>query len=317
MSIPIRAPILLAPEVREALAEGQPVVCLESAIVTHGLPAPHNTQSIWRAARAARNANAVFGTVGVLEGKIKIGLSDDELRALGDPSASPHKVGVRDLAFAIAQRWTGGTTLGATAWIASRVGVRVIVTGGIGGVHRAPHRDESADLTILSQAPVAVVCAGPKAICDLEATLERLETLAVPVVGMGARELPGFFYNDTGIDLDHTVDDEASAARVFVAQRALERKGGVLYVCQVPQAAALCRKEVEGVIERANTRAAEEGVCGKALTPYLLQAVQNEIGTAAISVNLGVLESNAFVAGRLARHLAREVPGPPPFLEGA
>jgi pseudouridylate synthase len=317
MSIPITAPILMAPEVREAVAEGQGVVSVESAVITHGLPNPHNAQAVWRAARAARLAGAVSATVGVLRGKVKVGLTDDELRELGNPSADVHKIGVRDLAVAIAEGWTGGTTLAATAWIASRVGIRVVVTGGIGGVHREPYRDESGDLTLLSQAPVAVVCAGPKAICDLPATLERLETLSVPVVGIGTGELPGFYYNDTGISLDHQVPDEGRGARVFRAHRALERKGGILFVSKVPETVALERERVASVIAEAHERAVADGIRGKALTPFLLKAVRDAMGPEAVTVNLAVLESNASVGARLAMHLAREAPDREPGLEGA
>ncbi len=317
MSIPVTAPIVIAPEVRDALSEGLPVVCMESAVVTHGLPAPHNARAVWRAVRAARLVGAVFGTVGVIDGKIKVGLNDDDLSALGRPSPDVRKIGVADLAMAIAGRWTGGTTLGATLWIASRLHIRVVVTGGIGGVHRHPYRDESSDLTVLSQAPVAVVSAGPKAVCDLPATVERLETLAVPVVGLGTKELPGFYYNDTGISLEHHALDEQEAARVFRAHRALERKGSILFVSNVPDGVSLDKKRVESVVDLAHQSALHNGIRGKSLTPFLLRHVREEIGEEAIDVNLAIMEANASTGGRLALHLARETPDKPPILEGA
>ncbi len=317
MSVAAKPPILLAPEVREALHKEHPVVCLESAVVTHGLPHPANAQAVWRAARAVRQAGAVCATVGVLDGKVKVGLSDDELRYLGGGNAEVRKLGVRDLATAMVRGQSGGTTVSATLWVASRIGARVVATGGVGGVHRDAPWDVSSDLTVLSQAPVALVSAGPKAILDLRATLERLETLAVPVVGLGTDELPGFYFNDTGIPLDERFDDEADIARVFRAHRALERKGGLLVTCPVPEAAALTRAEVEPVIEEALANARAAGVRGKALTPRLLEALRDALGERVLAANLAILEANASAAARLAIHTVREVPGTPPGLEGA
>ncbi|RMG10945.1 MAG: pseudouridine-5'-phosphate glycosidase [Deltaproteobacteria bacterium] len=320
MSVATTPPILVAHDVREALAEGHAVVCTESAVVTHGLPRPENSQIVWRAARAARHEGVLSATVGVIDGKVKVGLSDDDLHRLADPKEETvAKIGVRDLSAAIVKGLTGGTTVSATAWIASRIGVRVVCTGGLGGVHRGHHEslDASSDLVVLSQAPVAVVCAGPKAVLDLKATMEYLETLAVPVMGLRTETLPGFYYNDTEIPLDHAVQDEAEAARIFRAHRALERKGGVVLLNPVPEAQALTREEVEPVIDAAYQKAREEGVLGKAVTPRLLSAVREALGRRALDVNLAVLESNAAVAARLAVSVARELPDRRPGREGA
>lgn len=317
MSVAANAPILVSPEVREALAEGQPVVCLESAVVTHGLPAPVNAQAIWRSARAVRGGGAIGATVGVLDGRIKVGLADDELHALARAGDDLVKIGVRDLGAAMVRGLSGGTTVSATVWIAAKIGARVVATGGIGGVHRGAPFDESSDLTTLSQAPVALVSAGPKAVLDVPATLERLETLAVPVLGLRTAECPGFYYNGTGLALEHVFEEEAEVAKVFRGHRALERKGGVLVMNPVPEAAALQRDEVEPIIEEAAREAEAKGLRGKALTPYLLGAIRDRLGQRALDVNLALLEANASVAARLAVHVAREVPLHEPGQEGA
>jgi len=310
MSVTAQPPILVAHEVREAINDGHPVICLESAVITHGLPRPANSQAVWRSAHAARHEGVLSATVGVIDGRLKIGLSDDDLNRLSDPDETLHKIGVGDLAVALARGLTGGTTVSSTLWAASRVGVKVVSTGGLGGVHRGAFmvRDESSDLTVLSQAPVALVCAGPKAVLDLASTLERLETLAVPVLGLRVSEMPGFYYNDTAIRIEHAVTDEAEAARIFRTHRALERKGGVVLMNPVPAEAALTRAEVDPVIEEAQERATQGGVRGKDITPHLLSAVREALGERALAVNLAILEDNARVAARLAYHMHRELP---------
>ncbi|MDF1564965.1 MAG: pseudouridine-5'-phosphate glycosidase [Deltaproteobacteria bacterium] len=319
MSIASTPPIVVSPEVREALAEGHPVIGLESVVLTHGLPAPENSQSAWRAARAAREAGVVSATIGVIDGKIRVGLHDEELKRLADPEAPCAKLGVRDLAVAMVKGLTGGTTVSATAWIASRVGIRVMATGAIGGVHPgwSEHGDVSSDLIVLSQAPVAIVSAGAKAVLDLPATLERLESLAVPVVGLRTAEFPGFYYNETGLPLELVAEDEAEVARIFRAHRAIGRKGGLLVANEVPRAVALEASEVQGAVEAATARAREEGVHGKALTPFLLESLREQLGPGAVAVNLAILEANARAAANLACHVAREVPPPPLGQEGA
>lgn len=309
----------MAPEVHSALKEGQPVLCLESAVVTHGLPSPVNGQAVWRCARVARELGVVTATVGVLDGVVKVGLTDDELRRLADPDTEVVKIGVRDLAPAMVKKYTGGTTVSATAWIASRMGLRVVVTGAIGGVHRgfSNSLDVSSDLTVLGQAPVCIVSAGVKAVVDMEATAEWLELLAIPVVGLRCDQMPGFYYNDTGIPLANVVEDEADAARMFRAHRALERKGGFIVMNKVPEASALPKEEVEAAIESALAAAKRDGVKGKDVTPRLLDAVREKLGERAVAVNLDVLESNTKVAANLAIHVAREVPYREPGLEGA
>ncbi len=319
MSVASTPPIVVSSEVREAVAEGHPVICLESVVLTHGLPAPENSQSAWRAARAAREAGVVTATIGVIDGKIRVGLHDEELRFLADPDTECAKLGVRDLAAAMVQGVSGGTTVSATAWIASRVGIRVLATGAIGGVHLGwhEHGDVSSDLIVLSQAPVAIVSAGAKAILDLPATLERLESLAVPVVGLRTTEFPGFYFNDTGLPLDISAKDEAEVARIFRAHRAVGRKGGVLVANPVPEAVALEGDDVRQAVEAATAKAREQKVHGKGVTPFLLAELQALLGPSAVAVNLAILEANARSAAILARHVAHEVPATPPGQEGA
>jgi len=177
--------------------------------------------------------------------------------------------------------------------------------------------DVSSDLIVLSQAPVAIVSAGAKAILDLPATLERLESLAVPVVGLRTTEFPGFYYNDTGLTLDQSADDEAEVARIFRAHRAVGRKGGVLVANPVPEAVALSGDDVRQAVEAATAKARESNVKGKGLTPFLLEQLRELLGPSAVAVNLAILEANAQAAANLARHVAREVPATPHGLEGA
>jgi len=319
MSVASTPPVIVSPDIRDALADGHPVVALESVVITHGLPSPENSQSVWRAARVARELGVLTATVGVLDGKIKIGLLDEELQRLCDVGSGARKLGVRDLATAMALGWTGGTTVSATAWAASRVGIRVMATGAIGGVHRGwtESHDISSDLTVLSQAPIAVVSAGAKAVLDLPATLERLEMLAVPVIGLRCSMFPGFYYNETGLELELSAEDEAQVARIFRAHRAIGRKGGIVVANRVPEEAALEAAEVEAAVMAACERARAEGVRGKGLTPFLLESLRGTLGQRALAVNLAILESNAKAAAELAVHVAREVPSRGPGMAGA
>jgi len=302
-------PIDIAPEVREALAGGRPVVALESSVVAQGLPHPENLEAARRCEAAVRAGGALPATVALLGGRVVVGASPAQLAALAEPGRDPAKAGARDLAPLLAAGRDAGTTVSGTAAVAARVGIRLFATGGIGGVHRrlpgeagAP-ADVSADLAELARAPVCVVSSGPKAILDLAATAEALETLGVTVIGLGTSELPAFFAAESGVPLAHRVEDAAAAARVLRLQwDGLGRAVGVL-LC-VPPPAPLPRAEVEAAVEAGLAEAAHRGVSGPAVTPFLLHAVARATAGRSRAANLALLERNARVAAEVAVALA-------------
>jgi pseudouridylate synthase len=307
-------PFRVAPEVAEALSAGTAVVALESSVVAQGLPFPANLEAAHRCEAAVRRHGAVPATVALLDGRVVVGATEAELARLAEPSARPAKAGARDLAPLLARAGAAGTTVAGTAAVAARLGIRLFATGGIGGVHRrlpgpgveaagAP-LDVSADLVELSRSPVCVVSAGPKAILDLPATVEALETLGVPVVGYRTDELPAFYSGESGLALEHRVDDAAQAARLLrLHWDGLGRREGVLLA--VAPERTLPRAEVEAAVVRALAEAAAAGIAGKAVTPWLLAAVSRAIGERARQLNLALLERNAGVAAEVAVALAR------------
>jgi pseudouridine-5'-phosphate glycosidase len=303
----------VAPEVRDALAQRRPVVALETSVVAHGLPQPENVAVARRCAEAVRAAGAVPAFVAVLEGRLTVGADGRALERLGDPARRAAKAGARDLAAVLVARRDAGTTVSATCAAAALVGIRVFATGGIGGVHRvAPGdrgatRDVSADLAELARSPVCVVSAGPKAILDLPATAEALESLGVPVVGFRTSELPAFYADRSGIALEHRVETAAAAAALLrVHWRDLGRAEGVL-LC-VPPPAPLPADAIEVALAAALEQARERGLAGKELTPFLLGAVDAATGGAARAANVALLEQNARVAGEVAAALANGDP---------
>ena len=302
--------IEIAAEVREALAAGKPVVALETSVVAQGLPPPHNLDAAGRCAAAVRGAGAVPAAVAVIGGRVVVGASDDDLARLADPAAGAAKAAARDLApLALAGR-DAGATVSATVAIAARAGIRVFATGGIGGVHRiapgdppAGAADVSADLGEIARRRVCVVSAGPKAILDVAATAEALEALGVLGVGWRTSELPAFYSDSSGVALEHRVEDAAQAARLLSLHwSALGREGGVLVF--VPPPAPLPREAVEAAVSVALERARERGVRGKAVTPFLLDAVARATHGRAREANVALLERNASVAGEIAAALA-------------
>jgi pseudouridylate synthase len=300
----------IAPEVADALAEGRPVVALETSVVAHGLPPPHNLESARRCAAEVRAAGAVPAAIAVLGGRLRVGADEAELARLADPATGAAKAGARDLAALVAAGRDGGTTVSATAAIAARAGIRVFATGGIGGVHRvAPGQapaaagDVSADLAELVRRRVCVVSSGPKAILDVRATAEALETLGIPVAGFGTAELPAFYTDGSGIPLAHRFDAAADVARwLRVHWDGLGAEGGVLLV--VPPPEPVPREVVEAAVAAALAEAQRRGVVGPAVTPFLLEAVARATGGRARAANLALLERNARVAGEVAAALA-------------
>lgn len=286
------------------------MVALESSVIAQGLPPPENLDASRRCAEAVRRAGAVPATVALLSGQIVVGASAEELARLADPAARPAKAAARDLAPLVAGRRDAGTTVSATAWAAARAGIRVFATGGIGGVHRvapgeppAGAADVSADLAELTRSPVCVVCAGPKAILDLPATAEALESLGVLALGLGTAEMPAFYGSASGVALEHRVESAAEAAAVLrLHWDGLGRREGVLLFVAPPDPVA--REVVEAAVARALDEAREQGVRGKAVTPFLLDAVARATAGRSRAANLGLLERNAAVAGAVAAALS-------------
>ena len=292
----------LSEEVAEALAEKRAVVALETSVVAQGLPRPRSLEAARACEAAVRDAGAVPAAVAVLDGRLVVGLSSSQLQRLAENDGSLWKLGARDLSIALAQGATGATTVSATCAVAARFHIRVFATGGIGGVHRgaAEHGDISADLAALARFAVGVVCAGAKSVLDLPRTLEALETLGVPVVGVGTRQFPAFYSRDSGLRLEHRVDDAASAARVLHAHLSWEGAGGMVFAVPPPEAVALSGEEVERSVLLALAEAEKQGITGKAVTPFLLNELATRTGGRTLDANVGLLVGNARFAAELA-----------------
>jgi pseudouridine-5'-phosphate glycosidase len=292
--------IVIAEEVQDALAEGRGVVALESTIIAHGLPYPDNLELAHALEAKVREAGAVPATIAVIEGRACVGLRGQELETLASPDSHFAKAGSLDLAAILARKDNAATTVSATSALAAATGIRLFATGGIGGVHRGDDFDVSADLISLSRVPVAVVSAGPKAILDLPRTAEALESLSVLVLGYGTRELPAFYCRESGIALEHQVDSPALAAETLHLRWQLLEQGGVLIANPAPAQLALPRERVEAWIDEAHEAALEEGVLGKALTPFLLKYLARCSGGDAVQTNCALALNNAEVAAKIA-----------------
>ncbi len=289
------------PEVADALEAGRPVVALESTIISHGLPRPDNLRVAREIEDSVRSGGAVPATIAVVDGIPRIGLDDEALRTVaGDDGVV--KVSVRDLGTLVARRGHGATTVAATSHLAALAGIQVFATGGLGGVHRGAREtwDESADLTTLSVTPVAVVCAGVKSILDVGATLERLETLNIPVLGYRTDRFPGFYLADSGHALDWRVESAAEVAAVLHARAALECDGGLLVVNPVDAADELDRELHDRVLVEGLAAAAEAGVHGKDVTPFLLDHFHRATDGRSLEVNVALVRSNAVLAAAIA-----------------
>jgi len=290
--------------VADALTAGGPVVALESTLLAHGLPRPDNRGAADAVEAAVRAAGAVPATIAVLDGVPHVGLTTGQVdRVCADPGLA--KLGVRDLPVAAALGVSGATTVSSTALLAERAGIRLFATGGLGGVHRqsAETFDESADLTALSRTSLAVVCAGVKSILDVPATLERLESLSVTVIGYRTRTFPGFYVADSGSELDWSVEDPAQAAAVLVSRQRLS-PGAVVVANPLPAEEELDRALHDRVIADALAAADAYGVRGKAVTPFVLDHLHRASGGATLAVNVRLVLRNAELAGRIAAALA-------------
>lgn len=289
------------PDVFRALQTGRSVVALESTVITHGLPYPQNLQVAQAMEAEVIAKQALPATIAVLGGKIHVGLSESELERLASGDQM-RKISVRDYGPAIAQKASGGTTVAGTLIAAARTGIKIFATGGIGGVHRGAPFDISTDLDQLSKSPVVVVCAGAKAILDLPATLERLETLAVPVVGYQTGEFPAFYSRESGLKVSARADSPEEAAEIAKAHWQVGG-GGVLVVVPVPEADALPRAEIEGPIQQALAEAQEQNIHGQAVTPFLLARVSELSHGSSMQANLALLKNNASVAAEISQYL--------------
>ncbi len=295
----------IKPEVARALADGRPVVALESALITHGFAPPANLDIARQMQAAVREEGALPATVAVLEGEARVGLSDEELVRLASDRAA-RKVSLHDLPLVLAQATSGGTTVAATMHLAHRASIRVFATGGIGGVHRGHPEDVSADLPALASIPIVVTCAGAKAILDLPRTLEYLETHGVPVIGYGTDEFPAFYSRRSGLRVDARVETPGEVARIAQARAELGLTAALLVCVPVPESDELPASEAEAAIAQAVEEAEVAGVSGKALTPFLLARLVELTGGRARRANEALLLNNARVAARIAHALATD-----------
>ena len=292
----------IAPEVREALNSGKPVVALESTIISHGMPYPQNVETALNVEKIIRENGAVPATIAVIKGRLKAGLSADEIDYLGKTGTAVTKASRRDLPVLIAKGMDGATTVTTTMMIAHMAGISVFATGGIGGVHRGAETtmDISADLEELAQTPVMVVCAGAKSILDLGLTLEYLETKGVPVIGYGTEELPAFYTRRSGFAVDYRVDSPEELAAMFRAQRELGYRGGMLVTNPIPEEYAMPKEVIDAAIEEALRQCAAAGIHGKETTPFLLAKVVELTGGDSLESNIRLVLNNAKIAARTA-----------------
>jgi pseudouridine-5'-phosphate glycosidase len=289
-----------------AQAAGRPIVALESTIIAHGMPYPENVRTAREVEGLIRDLGAESATIALIGGRIRIGLSDDELELLGR-SGQAHKVSRRDLPAVLATGELGATTVAGTMICAALAGIEVFVTGGIGGVHRGAQEtfDISADLQELAKTPVAVVCAGAKSILDIGLTLEYLETHGVPVLSCEQDNFAAFYTRDSGFRADFRLDDPAQQARFIRTKWDLGLAGGVVLSTPVPEAAAMARQEIDTLTQQALAEAKAQGVAGKAVTPFLLARIKALTGGRSLATNIALVKHNAEVGARLAVALAR------------
>ena len=292
------------PEVAEAIANGKPVVALESTIISHGMPYPQNVQTALNVERIIRENGAVPATIAIIGGRLKAGLTADEIEYFGKKGQAIHKASRRDLAVLCARGEDGATTVTTTMIIAHMAGIKIFATGGIGGVHRGAETtmDISADLEELGQTPVMVVCAGAKSILDLGLTLEYLETKGVPVIGFGTKELPAFYTRQSGFGVDYRIDTAQELAKAFKVQNELGFKGGMLVANPIPEEYAMPLETINAAIDQAIAECNEKGIKGKETTPFLLARVAELTGGNSLASNIQLVYNNAKVAAQTAVH---------------
>lgn len=297
----------VSPEVAEALAVGKPVVALESTIISHGMPYPRNVETALLVEQTIRENGAVPATIAIIGGRLKAGLSKDEIEYLGKAGTKVAKASRRDIAALVARKADGATTVTTTMMIAHMAGISIFATGGIGGVHRGAEvtMDISADLEELGNTPVMVVCAGAKSILDLGLTLEYLETKGVPVIGYGTDELPAFYTRHSGFGVDYRADSPEELAAMFKAQRGLGLKGGMLVTNPIPEEYSMDKAVIDAAIDQAIKEAAENGIKGKETTPFLLAKVVELTGGDSLDSNIALVLNNARLAAKTAAEFVK------------
>jgi pseudouridine-5'-phosphate glycosidase len=305
MNIRLPDSFQISPSVAKALAAQKAVVALESTVLTHGLPYPDNLELARSAQRIISDQGAVPATTSLLDGKLLVGMEDDQLDKLVH-TPNPLKVSARNLGIGVAQKRTGGTTVAGTLVICRTVGIQVFATGGIGGVHRGSTFDISADLDELACSPVIVVCAGAKSILDLPATLEALETRGVPVVGFQTDEFPAFYSRQSGLPVDTSVSTAAEMAEIAASHWALGLHSAVLVCVPPPLEFSLETSKVESFITKAIREAEANGIARSRLTPYLLEKMNELTHGQSLQTNLALLRNNVFTAAQIALQLAQK-----------
>ncbi len=291
------------PEVESALNSNKPIVALESTVTAHGLPRPQNLGTALRLEETVRKAGAVPATVAVLDGKLWVGLTAEQIRFVAETD-DIKKISIRDLTIAIARGWNGATTVASTSWIAHRAGIKVFATGGIGGVHRGPLPDISADLPVLASTPLVVVCSGAKIVLDLPATREWLETHGITVIGFGCDEMPAFYSKSSGLPVDVRCNSAREVANIFHAQEELRVERALLVTVPVPQEFEVPTKDLEVALNAALETAARQMITGRALTPFLLSQMAQQSAGATLRANIALLENNARVAAEIAADMS-------------
>lgn len=294
------------PEITDALANGKPVVALESTVITHGLPYPENVETAVSMETAVRKGGAIPATIAIIQGKIHIGLTPDQIEQLGQqPRETVRKCSRKDLPIALAKRENGATTVAGTMILADMAGIPIFATGGIGGVHRGHPFDISADLTELGRTPIAVVSSGAKSILDLPATQEVLETNGVPIIGYETDEMPAFFARSSGLPVTARVDTPQEAAAIIHARATLQLQSGILITAPVPQTHAADGEKMEAAIQQAVQEADAQGIHGPSATPWLLSRVAALTGGESMQANVALLQNNGRIAAQIAVQLSQ------------
>ena len=288
----------ISEEVAAAIETNRPVVALESTVIAHGLPRPVNLETARRLESIVRDCGAVPATIAVIEGKLCVGISSEQLKSLAE-SDDVKKISTRDIPIAVAQKWTGATTVASTAWIAYRAGIKVFATGGIGGVHRGSLPDVSADLPELARTPLVVVCSGAKIVLDLPATREWLETHAVTVVGYRCDELPAFYSRSSGLPVDVRANASEEVVAIYRAQQALKISSALLVTAPVPQQFEVPEEQLTTVLQDALAEATRNNITGRELTPFLLSEMAQRSQGSTLRANIALLENNARVASQI------------------
>lgn len=302
MADPTDLPLIVSPIVSQALSQGAPVVALESAVISHGLPFPQNLELALELEEIIRRQGVVPATIGVLQGRVHVGLDKSQTERLAQ-ERDLHKISARDFAPALTFGWSGGTTVAGTMLAAHRSGIKIFATGGIGGVHRQPNYDISADLPQLASTPMMVVCAGAKSILDLDATLEYLDTHSVPVVGFQTDEFPAFFARSSGLRASCRVETPEQAAVLARNHWGLGMSSAVLLTAPPPETDALLHTEVDQAIQIAQKEADERNIRGQSVTPFLLQRLTQLTEGRSLRANLALLKNNARIASQVSQSL--------------